>query len=230
MSVITLVRHGQASFGAEEYDQLTALGLEQSRTLGEALRARGVVLERTVCGTRERHRGTAREIVAALGSDAPIQIDAAFDEFDHRELLARFDPRYAHLGVLAAEMAVELDPLKAFDRVFERAIDGWVRAGSRGGYSESFEGFRARCLDGLQRLAAALPKEAAALVVTSGGPIAVLAAELLGVPPERGVRLRFGLVNCGLTKIVVRSRGPRLASFNEQGHFEHEGGRLLTLR
>lgn len=230
MSTITLVRHGQASFGAEEYDQLTDLGLEQARTLGAALRVRGMVLDRAVCGTRERHRGTARACVAAMGSDAPVQIDAAFDEFDHRELLARFDPRYADLDVLAAELAGELDPLKAFDRIFEAAIDRWVAAGEAAGYSQTYEAFRTRCLGGLARLAAALPKDAAALVVTSGGPIAVVAAELLGLPPERGVRLRFGLVNCGLTKLVVRSRGPRLASFNEQGHLEHDGGRLLTLR
>jgi broad specificity phosphatase PhoE len=230
MSTIYLARHGQASFGAEEYDRLTDLGRSQARTLGAALGNRGLRLDRVVCGTRERQRDTARECVASMKSNAPIQIDSAFDEFDHRELLARFEPRYADLQVLAAELAGRLDPLKAFDRIFEQAIDAWIAAGDAAGYSESYAAFRARCLDGMARLVAALDRDATALVVTSGGPLAVLAAELLGLSPERGFRLRFGLVNAGLTKIVVRSRGPRLSSFNEQGHLEHDSGRLLTLR
>ncbi len=230
MSVVYVVRHGQASFGAEEYDQLTDLGLEQARALGEALRTRAPELNRAVCGSRERHRGTARACLAALGSKAPIQIDSSFDEFDHRELLARYDPRYADLQVLAAELAHDLAPVKAFDRIFERAIDRWVASPDGAGYSQSYAAFRARCLDGLARLGEALERDAAALVVTSGGPIAVLAAELLGVPPEAGFRLRFGLANCGLTRIVVTRRGPRLSSLNEQGHLERAAGNLVTLR
>jgi len=230
MSTIYVARHGQASFGAEEYDQLTDLGLAQARALGTALAARVPHLDRVVSGTRERHRGTARAIVRAMGSDAPIQLDGAFDEFDHRELLARLDPSYADLGVLAAEMARELDPMRAFDRLFERAIDRWVHAGHEGGYSETYAAFCARCLGGLARLAAALEADAVALVVTSGGPVAVLAADLLGLAPEAGFRLRFGLANAGLTKIVVTRRGPRLSSFNEHGHLEAHRPSLLTLR
>ena len=98
------------------------------------------------------------------------------------------------------------------------------------GYSQSYAAFRARVLDGLARLCAALDRDAAALVVTSGGPIAVLAAELLGVPTDAGFRLRFGLANCGLTRIVVTRTGPRLSSFNELGHLERALGSLFTLR
>ena len=42
VSRILLVRHGQASFGAADYDQLSPTGHEQSRVLGAALAARGV--------------------------------------------------------------------------------------------------------------------------------------------------------------------------------------------
>ena len=39
MSRILLVRHGQASFGADDYDDLSPTGHEQSRVLGAALSA-----------------------------------------------------------------------------------------------------------------------------------------------------------------------------------------------
>ncbi len=42
VSRILLVRHGQASWGADDYDQLSPLGDEQSRVLGAALAARGI--------------------------------------------------------------------------------------------------------------------------------------------------------------------------------------------
>ena len=37
MSAIHLIRHGQASFGADDYDLLSALGERQARLLGESL-------------------------------------------------------------------------------------------------------------------------------------------------------------------------------------------------
>ena len=38
MTVLYLIRHGQASFGAEDYDQLSELGRRQSVLLGTHLR------------------------------------------------------------------------------------------------------------------------------------------------------------------------------------------------
>ena len=46
MSTILLVRHGQASFGAADYDNLSPTGHEQSRVLGAALAARGITARR----------------------------------------------------------------------------------------------------------------------------------------------------------------------------------------
>jgi broad specificity phosphatase PhoE len=41
MGTLYLVRHGQASFGADDYDQLSELGRRQSVRLGEYLRGKG---------------------------------------------------------------------------------------------------------------------------------------------------------------------------------------------
>lgn len=37
MALITFVRHGQASWGADNYDQLSIKGAEQARVLGKVL-------------------------------------------------------------------------------------------------------------------------------------------------------------------------------------------------
>ena len=74
MGVVLLVRHGQASFGAENYDALSPLGFEQSRMLGEALGARGIGADLIVHGTMRRHRETAETCAAAAGWSATASV------------------------------------------------------------------------------------------------------------------------------------------------------------
>ena len=67
MSSILLVRHGQASFGAADYDDLSPTGHEQSRVLGAALAARGVGADLVVAGEMRRHAQTAASLLDGAG-------------------------------------------------------------------------------------------------------------------------------------------------------------------
>ncbi|HJV74342.1 MAG TPA: phosphoglycerate mutase family protein, partial [Noviherbaspirillum sp.] len=58
MGQIYLVRHGQASFGSANYDQLSELGLEQARLLGEWFANSRQQFHRVVTGDMRRHRQT----------------------------------------------------------------------------------------------------------------------------------------------------------------------------
>src|SRR4029450_1607156 len=58
MAVAYLVRHGQASFGAADYDVLSEAGRAQSAVLGAELARRGVVPDRVVTGSSARARET----------------------------------------------------------------------------------------------------------------------------------------------------------------------------
>ena len=59
MGVVLLVRHGQASFGTDDYDVLSETGWEQARLLGAWLAGRGVTPDVVVRGGMRRHRETA---------------------------------------------------------------------------------------------------------------------------------------------------------------------------
>ena len=59
LSTLYLIRHGQASFGAEDYDVLSDLGIEQGRQLGSYWARRGPALDACYVGPRRRHVGTA---------------------------------------------------------------------------------------------------------------------------------------------------------------------------
>ena len=62
MSTLHLVRHGQASFGADDYDRLSELGWRQSRRLGEYWKGKGQQFDQIIMGTLRRHDETWRGI------------------------------------------------------------------------------------------------------------------------------------------------------------------------
>jgi broad specificity phosphatase PhoE len=89
VTVVLLVRHGQASFGAADYDVLSELGERQSRVVGAALAARRVRPDVVVHGSMRRQQETAKALVSAAGWPAPVLEDAGWDEMDHLQVLAR---------------------------------------------------------------------------------------------------------------------------------------------
>ncbi|NER60017.1 histidine phosphatase family protein, partial [Pseudomonas sp. MAFF212428] len=58
MGSIFLIRHGQASFGADDYDVLSPTGIAQSEALGDYLARLGLRLDRCVAGTLRRQQDT----------------------------------------------------------------------------------------------------------------------------------------------------------------------------
>ncbi len=224
MGQVLLVRHGQASWGADDYDVLSETGWEQSRLLGTALAERGIVPTLVVHGTMRRHRETAE--AAGLADGATV--DPGWDEFDH-------------LGMLGAVPAPHegRQPTRAeFQAWFEEATDRWTGGEHDAEYAEPFGAFGDRVGDTLRRTADAADRSAAggtAVVFTSGGPTSWAAATLLGAdldPPGR-VRLWRRLnpvcVNSGVTRVVSGRRGLTLVSFNEHAHLDPKPD-LLTYR
>ena len=73
MSVLYLVRHGQASFGTDDYDRLSDLGKEQSRITGRFLAAQGIEPDRIVHGEMLRQRQTAEGLLEGMGLSMDAQ-------------------------------------------------------------------------------------------------------------------------------------------------------------
>jgi broad specificity phosphatase PhoE len=232
VSVIYLIRHGQASFGRSNYDNLSELGQEQARLLGQALRTRVPRLDVVMTGAMQRHKQTARGCLEGMQLSAqlsPLE-DAGFNEFDHDELIVRLKPRYANKLVMAAEIAATLRPRQAFQELFSEAVERWIGGRHDSEYRESWAEFRARCVAALERLSGALEAGQTAFVFTSAGTITAIFQHLLQVPNSHAFKLNWTMVNCGLTKLIVGSRGMHLSSLNDHGHFEAEFKRLVTYR
>jgi len=236
VSVVYIVRHAQASFGAENYDQLSELGRRQSERLGESLVQRGIVADRVISGTMQRHRDTA-EIALKIAVDhnafaddtVNIEIDAGFDEFDHLPLLATPAAQLHAQQVIAGGVAPGGRAV-AFQKVFAEAVRGWVEEPDSADYPESFTAFTERVETGLIRVVSGLGKDGTALVFTSGGPMTWLLASLSGGGAAVFQRMHSVVVNTSITKIMVGRSGATMVTFNDHSHVDGPHRELLTYR
>lgn len=232
MSTIFLIRHGQASFGAADYDQLSALGAEQASVLGAALRARlpAAAPLHLFAGDMRRHRDTAAACLRAMQCEHAPTVHAGFNEYDHVEVIERYEPRYVDREEMQADLHRAADPRRAFQRMFEHAIARWTGGQHDDDYRESWPTFRARCAAALAHTVEATPRDGIALVFTSGGTISALCQGLMELSDAAAFRLNWTLANAGVTKLRAGSGGLRVSSLNEHAHFEGEHRALLTYR
>jgi broad specificity phosphatase PhoE len=228
MGTLLLVRHGQASFGASDYDALSPLGHEQARALGLVLKDRGVRTA-AVRGSMRRHRQTAEACLETMGLALDVREDSGLDEYDHEEMLLRYRPDLPDMAALLAELSQLESPRRAFQRMFQEAMARWASGEHDSEYRQPWSHFVSRVHEALERAAQAVG-EGSTLLFTSGGPIAVIVQHLLGVPAQEIHRLAWGIANCSITKITVGGRTRHVSSFNEHGHFESDGARLLSFR
>ncbi|MFS3127531.1 histidine phosphatase family protein [Nocardioides sp. Bht2] len=227
MGQLLLVRHGQASWGTDDYDVLSPLGWEQGRILGAAMARRGVKPDRVVIGGMQRHRETCEALFDGAGwSDLNVRSDEGWDEYDH----------LAMLDLVPAPFEGESPTRAEFQQWFELATDRWIGiddpngAAPTEGYAESFGTFGERVTRALRRVVLSMGRTETAVVITSGGPIASVTASLLepeGPRPTLWSQLNKVVVNTSVTKVVVGGRGTSVVSFNEHSHLEGEG---LTYR
>ncbi len=230
MGVIYLIRHGQASFGRSDYDELSAVGHEQGRVLGAALKPRIPRVDAVVSGGMKRHRQTAAACLEAMGLPPEMQETNGFREYDHDEIIVRHEPRYAQPEALMADLAKSPEPRRAFQAMFSQAMERWIEGRHDADYSESWSTFHRRCNQALEQLIAALGASKTALVFTSGGVISAICRELMNLPDLQAYRLNLTLANCGVTKVIYSERARYLSSFNEHAHFEGAHHKLITYR
>lgn len=225
MGTVYLVRHAQASFGEKDYDQLSPVGVEQSRALGSWIRQCGLKVDWVVVGGNRRHWQTAQHCLGMVPEAPPEsewQTVAGFCEFDHLEVVERLRPDLRGAEEIGLWLAGMKDPRREFQKVFAPAFERWV-SGKHDDYSESYAAFRERCW---RALSAVTDNGSGSLtwVFTSGGPISAIVQSALAIPNERLPQLTWTLVNTGVTKLVCRAGMVSAATINHYPHLEQMNG------
>jgi broad specificity phosphatase PhoE len=222
---ILLIRHGQASYGTDDYDRLSEVGHAQATAVAAELRRRGSTIERIVHGSLARQRETAAPTIEALSLSAVV--DPRLDEYDMDEIVSRHtDSAVRTSNGTGGEPVSSRD----FQRILEQGMNAWIDAGDGDGSAETWPAFATRCRAGLSAAATGLTSGSTAVVFTSAGVIAALCCSLLELTPKTLIALNRVAVNGGLTKVASGRSGLSLVSFNEHGYLEGAGAGLVTLR
>jgi broad specificity phosphatase PhoE len=215
--VIHLIRHGQASFGADDYDVLSALGAQQGRAVGGELLRRGITDPLITCGDLRRQVDTAEAARAAGGFGGQIVVDPRWNEYDHVALVAgheREDPKPP-------------GDSRAFQDDLDSALTAWMGEDALGaGWVE----FRDRARGAFDDLATSLGSGDDAVAFTSGGVIAAIVSVVWELPPAGILRVNRVVVNGSITTAVVGRRGVSLLAVNDHAHLLGRDDGLLTYR
>ncbi|GGE81075.1 histidine phosphatase family protein [Streptosporangium jomthongense] len=221
MSSLLLVRHGQASFGGNRYDELSERGKRQASATGIWMRERGTRFDRILSGPRRRQTETAELILDARGSESLPGTDvlSSLDEFGEGEEI---------LGVAEANSGLSLmgDTHVAREEVFRlysEAYLAWFRGEGELAGRAAFSEFRKNVLDWFwshtgQRGASGQKT----LAVTSAGVISVIVCEVLGFSDERWPDFIGVLENASVTEVLYSGGRVGLRYFNSTGHLSPE--------
>jgi broad specificity phosphatase PhoE len=226
MPALLLVRHGQASFGAADYDVLSELGEQQAKILAHRLEQMDPPT-RIVEGTMVRQRDTAAIIGDRLPG-VPRSVDPRWDEYDHEDLLrvVADDPDYK--DELDALKDQECSPARMFQAMLETSLRRWLDSDGSG-YAESWPAFVNRVWSAADELLDDLSSGETALAVTSGGVISAVCTAALDLGPTQWLRLNRVVVNTSLTRVVRGQGGTNIVSINDHAHLEGHDD-LLTYR
>lgn len=239
MGRLFLVRHAQASFLSQNYDQLSARGETQARLLGEYWAQRNVAFDRVCSGPAHRHRQTVELVAKAYRKagrhfPSPSVMDE-FDEFQGDAVLLQSLPRLlaSSYGIRELHSALhnsgdEASKRANFQRLFQAVISLWVNGETAPAGVESWENFCARVNRGLSALLGEAKKGELAVIFTSGGPVSVAVQRALHLSAQDTLQIAWMPRNCSVSEFLFSRDRFTLSSFNSFPHLDSET--LLTHR
>jgi len=235
MADLLIIRHGQASFGADNYDQLSTLGQRQADLTGEFLSQSGVHFTAAFSGDLSRQRETGERILAQLEDAPSLVIDPRLNEVQTDEqmavmtpLLCEQDPRFA---TLIADMNKDS---KSFQKIIETVFNYWVSPNCQVAGIQSWQDYSAGVVSAFEAARASAESGSTSAIFTSGGTIATLVGHVLGLSADRVYEFYEPVFNCSITRLIFNSRKCSLSTFNDVSHLQlmgaQRGERLVTYR
>lgn len=217
MGTLYLVRHGQASFGADDYDQLSPLGQQQSVRLGEYFAAKGLRFDAALTGTLRRHVQTFAGICQGAGTPMEAMPWAGLNEYDSAAVIQAIHP--APLP--------RPDTPEAYRHHFRLLRDGltqWMNGvvSPRGmpTYDAFVQGVTS-ALDHVRRH----HHGGNVLLVSSGGPISTAVGHVLGTSPETTIELNLRIRNSSVTEFAFTPKRHMLVTYNVLPHLDAQAYR-----
>jgi broad specificity phosphatase PhoE len=212
MGTLYLVRHGQASFGADDYDQLSELGQRQSQRLGQYWAERGLRFDAVITGTLRRQQQTWDGIAQGLGSDLAPLVWPGLNEYDSHAVIHTLHPA----------PLVKPDTPELYRHHFRLLRDGlsqWMAGTVSPLGMPSYKDFVKGVTSALDHVRAQHPGQKV-LIVSSGGPIATAVGHVLGMSPESTIELNMRIRNSAVCELVFNPKRFSLLTYNTLPHLD----------
>ena len=236
MAMIYMIRHGQASFGQENYDRLSQKGISQMRTLSAYLANISLRIDALYSGPLERQKVSALEVVRSyreFGKKIPDAVVVQnLTEFNYLSVLTSQVPDMVKEDPsLNDDLPKIYTDVASFKRVFEGAIIRWVSGRFDKPGVETWDDFSSKTCRALTDIVSAHGSDKNIMVFTSGGCIAAALQLSLGLSNEHAVRLNWQIINSSVTRFKYSRKRIILAGFNAIAHLQLKKDRtLITYR
>lgn len=230
MSKLYFFRHAQASFLAEDYDQLSPLGIQQSTTLGEYLVKKDFHFDKIFIGPLLRQKKTF-ETVASIYAQHHLKLPTPIilpelKEHSGPEGMRMILPKLIeaddkvknwHQQIKENPQLRKRNSLLIFQYFMERWSAGKIEVKG----IEPWKTFRKEVKKGLTQILESTSKGETIGTFTSGGTIAAITAEALEITNEKRVAaLNFAIRNTAINSFLFSRDHFNLLSFNELPHLE----------
>jgi broad specificity phosphatase PhoE len=215
MPTLYLVRHGQASFGAADYDNLSDLGSKQTFALGQYFKAKNLRFDAAYMGTLRRHAQTYAGIAQGMGMNQSAILRPGLNEYDSDALLKAIHPE-----PLPSERTPE-NYRKHF-RLLRDGLAAWMEGSVSPQGMPAYPDFVKGITDVLDEVRAEFGArdEARILICSSGGPISTAVGHILGTAPQMTIELNFRIRNSSVTEFDVNPKRHMLVTYNTLPHLE----------
>ncbi len=211
MGTLYLVRHGQASFGADNYDQLSALGYRQALRLGEYFRHKGLVFDAALTGTLARQVQTFASICQGMNSPLQALPWAGLNEYDSEAVI-----RAIHPHPLEKPDTPEL--YRHHFRLLKDGLAQWMAGVVSPRGMPSYADFVTGVTSALDHVRS--QHTGNVLLVSSGGPIATAVGQVLGTSPEATIELNLRIRNASVTEFAFTPKRHMLVTYNTLPHLD----------
>ena len=211
MGTLYLVRHGQASFGAEDYDQLSPLGRQQSVRLGEYFAAKGLKFDIAITGTLRRQAQTFEGIAQGAGLTLLPQQREGLNEYDSEAVIGAIHPT-------KLEKPTSPEQYRHHFRLLRDGLTQWMAGVVSPRGMPDYAQWRQRIIDALDHVRQT--SEGNVLMVSSGGPISTAVGHVLGTSAETTIELNLRIRNSSVTEFAFTPKRHMLVTYNTLPHLD----------
>lgn len=227
MASIYLIRHGQASFGSDNYDQLSPLGQRQADLTGQFLVDSGLRFDAAFSGDLSRQRETGERVLASQPEPCELAIDSRFNEIDNDAQVKALLPDLCAQDERLAEIAARgLKSSKDYQKIIDAVFNAWVSPDCPDLGITSWPEYRDAVEAAVRDVIAGVGSGKDTAVFTSGGTIATVVGLVLGARAEGFYQFYEPMMNCSITRLIYSGSRISLSNFNDTAHLQLLGAQL----